>query len=193
MKLPYLGNAEWSSITREERYFCAELFHAIRGREAEFVAWLGELPGMRSVELDAGRSWEVGFEVCFYRDLLKSVGKPIKPAPFPQKRTFDLCLFSPADVVIIEAKAQQAFKAKDLAEFENDKRDVPAVIAAAGRDSSSVRVTVLGLAASRFFESVVKYGGGIPGVFDGWFSWKEVDRGFHRHRAFSRAEAVYKS
>jgi len=195
MNLPYLGNVDWSSLTREERYFCAELFHAIRGREAEFVAWLGGLDGMKAVKLDAGLSWEVGYEVCFYRDLLKSIGKPIRPTEFSDKRTFDLCLFSPRDVVIIEAKAQQGFEPDQNAEFERDKRDVPAVVAAAGGDPTGVRVTVLGLAASRYFENVEKYGKDkrVPEVFDGWFSWKEVDDGFQQHPAFSRAEAVYKS
>jgi len=40
MGLSYLKNKNWSEITREERYFCAELYFAIKGNETDFVKWL---------------------------------------------------------------------------------------------------------------------------------------------------------
>ena len=68
------------------------------------------------------------------------------------------------------------------------------MIDAAGHDSSGVRVSVLALAASRYFVNVVKYGKEhcIPRVFDGHFSWKELHESFAENEAFLRAEAVYK-
>jgi hypothetical protein len=36
----YLGNKRWNEITRDERYFCAELFFDIKQDVNQFVKWL---------------------------------------------------------------------------------------------------------------------------------------------------------
>ncbi len=194
MTFAYLGNQRWADITREERLFCAELFQAIRGREGEFVAWLTNRPSMRHLALDPAEHWEVGYEVCFYRDLLFAAGTSARQCDFSPKRTFDLCLFSPTVVLVIEAKAQDAFDSKQNEDFQKDKRAVLAAIAEAGHDASDVRVVVVALAASRYFANVVKYGAErrVPEVFDGHFSWKELHESFADHELFLRAEATYK-
>jgi len=67
--------------------------------------------------------------VCFYRDLLKAFGKGIKAVnreraksdQFPQKRTFDLCLFSSKEIVIIEAKSQVGLTRIQMEDFAEEK------------------------------------------------------------------------
>lgn len=194
MSLRYFGDRAWSNITREERVFCAELYFALRGRERDFVRWLGDRPGTQSLELEPEQPWEAAFEVCFYRDLLFVHDTSVRDSRYSDKRTFDLCLFSPNDIVIIEAKAQAAFESRQLEYFTNDKLDVLQALRDVGRDPSNVRVTLLGLASSQYFANARKYGRGrrIPIELDGHFSWGELDATFMPHPMFRRAEQVYK-
>lgn len=114
----------WSEITREERYFCAELFFEIRKDSKKFIQFLNSNP---TLNLNISEEWEVGFEVCFYRDFLYSIGKSVKveynEIKFPQKRTFDLCLFSKSTIVIIEAKVFENFDEKQLKSLYKDVFD----------------------------------------------------------------------
>ena len=189
MTFPYLGHRRWAEISREERLFCAELFFAIRGDESRFVGWLNErIPSLR---LDASEPWEVGYEVCFYRDLLFGSGLPVRPSPFSGKRTFDLCLFSVGQIVVIEAKAQAGFSARQNEEFEADLDHVPACISAAGFGATCPRVSFVALASSRYLQNVERYGRGLPEVFDGAVSWRDVNDSFASRALFERADAVY--
>jgi hypothetical protein len=76
----------WSEITREEIYFCAELFFEIRKGVKKFIQFLNINP---SFNLNKDEEWEVGFEVCFYRDYLYSIGESVKveynEVKFPQQ------------------------------------------------------------------------------------------------------------
>jgi hypothetical protein len=118
----YLRNKSWSEITREDRYFCAELYFDIKDNPKSFVEFLNK-------KLEKGfninQQWEVGYEVCFYRDYLFSIGEPVKlkynKQKYPQKRTFDLCLFSDTDIIIIEAKADQNFSKSQMKSVKKDK------------------------------------------------------------------------
>ena len=129
--LQYFGNKSWAEITREERYFCSYLYHSIIGKEKEFVKWLN---ANTKLQLNESVNWELGFEVCFYRDYLKLLKKSVKTyrysakRPFPQKRTFDLCLFSNDHIIIIEAKAQQKLNKKQLDHLQEDKKMVKELI-----------------------------------------------------------------
>lgn len=81
----------WLEITREERYFCAELFFEIRNDPKRFINFLNK---NKILEFNPDQDWEIGYEVCFYRDLLYSDRKRVrKYEKYPTKRTFDLCLF----------------------------------------------------------------------------------------------------
>ena len=118
----------WSSITREERFFCSHLYHSILGREKEFVKWLCEnLKSKDELKLEDKKNWEVSYEVCFYRDFIKANRETIKAynkkneTNYPPKRTFDLCLFSEDEIVIIEAKVQQGFSLKQIDEIIDDR------------------------------------------------------------------------
>jgi len=118
----YLRNKSWSEITREERYFCAELYFDIKKNPQEFIEFLNrEL----QENFEINQYWEIGYEVCFYRDYLFSIGEPVRPhykgQKYPQKRTFDLCLFSATDMIIIEAKADQNFSKSQLKSLKDDK------------------------------------------------------------------------
>ncbi len=122
-------NKTWIEITREERFFCCELYHDIKKDVVGFIKFLNE---NCSVKLDENTYWEIGYEVCFYRDLIKAEGSSIKKynkckensepgfKPYPPKRTFDLCLFSNKQIVIIEAKADQKFNDQQLDDLRED-------------------------------------------------------------------------
>lgn len=43
MSFSYLNNKKWSQITRDERFFCAELYFEIKKDPAMFLNWLAKL------------------------------------------------------------------------------------------------------------------------------------------------------
>jgi hypothetical protein len=130
MTFQYLKNRSWSAITREERFFCAHLYALAAPRVDDFVEFVNE---KTKLDLDLGAEWELGYEVCFYRDFwrwtqqrAKEHGEtaPKMPAELSQKRTFDLCLFSKKQIVIIEAKAFEGMTTKQMNEFAKDRERV---------------------------------------------------------------------
>ena len=178
----------WSSITREERFFCSHLYHGILGKEKEFVKWLNS---KTKLNLNENTGWEISFEVCFYRDYLKSIGKSVKKYSysrnklFPQKRTFDLCLFSQDHIVIIEAKVQQNFDEKQIKDLIKDKKMVTELLR---RSDHSVKVDGILLCSKEYsYEDKrfpVIYWSNVPDEFsndilnqaDGKFKKKKVGR-----------------
>jgi hypothetical protein len=124
MGFEYLNKRNWLEITREERLFCAHLYWKIKGNEQDFINWLNET----SKTNYKSEYWEVGYEVCFYRDLIKAFDKKssIKiDGEYSTKRTFDLCLFGDNDILIFEAKAFQGFDTKQFDSFLEDKKKIP--------------------------------------------------------------------
>lgn len=115
--IKYFGNKSWADITREERYFCAELFFDIKNNTKAFIYFLNK---RLKTEFNIDQQWEVGFEVCFYRDFLYDKGLKVREMDYSDKRTFDLCLFSETDIIIIEAKADQKFDSAQLADLKDD-------------------------------------------------------------------------
>ena len=115
MRIEYLNNKTWAEVSREERLFCAELYFQMRHDIKPFLDLLG---------IDKTKSFEIGFEVCFYRDVLKEYGKSVKYEKLPQKRTFDLVLFSNDEILIIEAKANQGFESEQLKYFKDDEEKI---------------------------------------------------------------------
>ena len=110
MGLPYLKNKKWSQVTRDERFFCAHLYNLILKRGIpEFLSFINNT---YKTDLTESCYWEIGYEVCFYRDLWHLHGR--KTELYSPKRTFDLCLFSEKTIVIIEAKADQQFDLNQL-------------------------------------------------------------------------------
>jgi hypothetical protein len=122
MGISYFNNASWNEITREERFFCLQLYNHIQfSGEKGFVQYLIDL----GLQIPLDNNWEIGFEVCFYRDVLFSRKEKVPPSL--QKRTFDLCLMSDDAIVIIEAKAQGGFEGKQLRSFKNDAAEIFAI------------------------------------------------------------------
>lgn len=116
----------WLEITREERYFCAELFFEIKNDIKKFIRFLN---AHTKLNLDEGQEWEIGYEVCFYRDYLFDKGKGVKSSTYHDKRTFDLCLFSNTHIIVIEAKVDQSFYPKQLESLQNDvENDIYSVL-----------------------------------------------------------------
>ena len=136
----YLGGKTWSEVTRDERYFCQQLFSLVQRRGVrEFVGLMGRTTGL-TLPLDV--EWELAYEVCFFRDLWQLGGG--KGPPHSPKRTFDLCLFSERQIIIIEAKAQQGFD-KDQSQLKAFAEDKLKVAELTGVDS----VLLVGLASSQ--------------------------------------------
>lgn len=117
--ISYLHNKNWIDFSREERLFCAHLYFDIKKNVKRFIEFLNLKND--SIKNDIHAEWEIAYEVCFYRDWLKNINQSIKDKPdYPQKRTFDLCLFSENKIIIIEAKAQQGFQSTQNESFEKD-------------------------------------------------------------------------
>jgi hypothetical protein len=140
----YLGGKLWSEVSRDERFFCQRAFTLADADPSRFV----DLVERRcEIGLDKNARWEIGFEVCFFRDMRILLGKAWKPDfYYSPKRTFDLCLFSEHHVIIIEAKAQQGFESdqEQLSAFREDAERVRAI------PGESAKVSVVALAASSY-------------------------------------------
>lgn len=196
MGFEYLQGKNWKEITRDERYFCAELFFEIKHDTLSFVKWLSEKGVCKISDDEFNNQWEIGFEVCFYRDYILMFGddtgeKSISKTSYSPKRTFDLCLFSEKRIIIIEAKAQQGFKTNQNEEFLNDISQMMGLLK---KNSNNFNVSVIALASSIYFENVKKHGNGLPAVFQGnYFSWKDIYESFSRRSIFEYADKSYKN
>ncbi len=184
MGLSYLGGKSWLDVTREERLFCAHLYHDIKsgGRERELVGWLMDKaiwhPQSAREALDVNQDWEVAYEVCFYRDLLHSAGEPVRASDYPSKRTFDLCLFSEKCVVIVEAKVHERFGKEQVEAIREDKKRVGRIAMHVARNDKKPVVMTIGLASSTYFKNVFKRGHVlaplIESAFDARVTWHSV-------------------
>ena len=134
-RLSWLCGKTWEQVTREERYFCAELFHAIRQDACQFVKFLNdkaERPGKekrpeQGKDIPEKENWKAAYEICFYRDIRKWAERKGESKPkFSPKRTFDLALFSDDAIILIEAKAHQPFEGKQLKQLDGDRKNVAA-------------------------------------------------------------------
>jgi len=183
MGLSYFDNKKWLDISREERLYCAHLYSQIKGKELKFVKWLNENKGM---ELQTNCEWEIGYEVCLYREYFHHFREDsIKEnKEYPQKRTFDLCIFSENDIVIIEAKVKEHFDQKQLDETKKDESLIPRVL---GNDINVVNVL---LAQSKYVESKNFLGSKKNREeFPYRISWEEMDELFPND-VFERADAL---
>ncbi len=175
--LPYLGGKRWLDITRDERFFCAELYFALSRMEniAEFIAWLN-VQGMKTI-LPEDNHWQVGYEVVFYRDMVKKFGAPsrdnkeiktfkISETEFSRKRTFDLTLFHPDHIVIIEAKAYQGLTTTQVNSFRKDKEMIEKLLDKQANAKPKVHLILL----CTDYYNTSKRAAHIP-EFDGVITW----------------------
>lgn len=172
MGFDYLKGNYWKDITREERLFCSHLYHKINepSKTKQFIKWLNNaespIKGFKNyLSLDEDTEWEVAYESCFYRDLLKFYGFGVKEhfnelslvnnigedAVNLIKRTFDLALFSNDTIVIIEAKASNGLTTKQFQEFEIDERLITGVFEFL--KIKMPKIIFIILAADKYFKS----------------------------------------
>jgi len=184
MGFKYLSEKTWSQITREERYFCSHLYHFLIGKEKEFVRWLNEA---LNTSFNADQDWEVSLEVCFYRDYCK-----LKELALPEelrKRTFDLCLFSQSDIIIIEAKVQQPFKKNQINDLREDVVILEELLIA-----DKVKITPLLLGSKRFFNNLEdKHGKSVTAFITGikFITWEKLYQKYQKE-FLKVAEEKYK-
>ena len=184
MTLSYFPNGNWSSTSREERYFCQALFQRIKESEQKFVKFLNAKAGLGLNESD---SWEIGYEVCLYRDVLHARGQP-NSSEYSIKRTFDLCLFSEQQVVVIEAKAQQTFKPREMESIKLDKSRIQKLL------KTDTKAFAVAIASSTYFENHSKHSlnKDLLNSFDARISWEELYQGFCADPLFLQANVIYK-
>ena len=139
------------------------------------LSYINDLAG---TALPRDVEWEPAFEVCFYRDLWHLQGR--KGKPHSPKRTFDLCLFSEDAIVILEAKAQQAFEAKQLERFKSDCKEVKAITGVG-------KVWLFGLASSRYkLTPSVSEAFGSP-----LLTWRDLAEIYGDDPVLKRADKLY--
>ncbi len=176
MGLSYLNGKTWSEVTRDERFFCSHLYNLIINNGiAQFLSYLNE---KHRVNFDTNTYWEIGYEVCFYRDFWHLNGKKTKL--FSPKRTFDLCLFSEKAIIIIEAKSDQRFEADQLESFEKDKNQVIA-------ETHVKSIFLIGLKSSKYQ---------VPTEFELVFngpilSWGELATFYNNDSILQRANDIF--
>lgn len=184
MSISYLPPGGWAATSRDERFFCQALFRHIQGREQQFVRFINETGG--TLKLDHMVHWEVGFEVCFYRDLMHARPE-LRSDVYSLKRTFDLALFSEKQVVILEAKAHERFNREQSRSVAADKKKLLALL------EPVQSVIAVAIASSIYLKNATKYGDQeILQPFDAKVSWHSLYNGFIDEPLFLRADGLYK-
>lgn len=194
MSIPYLGAQSWADITREERTYCADVFSAAKDNIPRFIECINKCAGIRKqgIYFEPHDSWEIGFEVCFYRDLLRSVGRSVYGSQFANKRTFDLCLFSPANLVIIEAKVTSRFDRRQGAQLERDPDAIRMAIRTCHPKAAIPRITVLGLTSATYVNNLLRYSEVQPRYLHGFLTWAQLSASYPEQPSFNRAERLYR-
>jgi hypothetical protein len=155
MGFSYLGGKNWREITRDERTYCADLYMLLKKKEKLiiFTNWLCEKCNIDKIETSG--EIEICFEVTFLRDVLfdyeLSKGKKVAGKDRIKgslKRTLDLAIFLPNDIIIIEAKAAESLTTKQMEDFKKDEAAINALLKALGRKSP--RVHLVGLVSSEY-------------------------------------------
>lgn len=185
MGLGYFGDrGSWSAITREERVFCAALWYHL---QRDLTPFLGVLAReLKFTDSATPSAWEVGYEVCLYRDL-QFAGLSEQPAENNrQKHTLDLALFGPKDVVIIEAKAFTRFGHKQTENLERDRERAAKAL------KGKPNVHLVALAAKTYFENTrARRGRGLSERFDCCLTWEKVAGLYPHDPLLKRAGQVY--
>lgn len=180
MGFSYLNGKNWADITREERFFCAELYSVVKGKEGEFVKFLNSKAKLGLPEKDLDAEWECGFEVCFYRDFAHESKAPNEYSP---KRTFDLCLFSEKVILIIEAKVYMGFRTRQNTSFKEDLMQVKRMIKKTGMRVPET-VKLIALCSEKYWKNTR-----LQGDFDAHISWSAIDSKYP-NKSFKRAEEL---
>ncbi len=191
MGYTYFNGKTWADISREERLFCAHLYFSVRKDVKSFVRFINaQNPDLK---LDENVDWEVGYEVCFYRDYYYSFKQAsIRNSGYSQKRTFDLCLFSEKAIVIIEAKSDQPFEETQIKDFVKDRADIRRILS----KGDEFQVVLLALASKQYFDNYKKYSQlngpySVSKAFNGQITWSALSQKY-LDPVFLNAENTYK-
>lgn len=150
MGFSYLGNKNWREVTRDERTFCADLYMILQNKKKlrVFTEWLSKECNLG--EINTSDEIEIGFEVTFLRDVLfdyesskrkKVAGKDrIKGS---LKRTLDLAIFLPNDIIIIEAKSAESLTNKQMKDFIKDDKAINLLLSSLGRKCPNIHLVGL--------------------------------------------------
>lgn len=182
--ISYLHDQPWSAWTRDERYYCAILFGHARQDCGGFADWLISSTGL---PVEPQGDWDLGYEVCFYRDYLRQLGGSAKQLGLPAKRTFDLCLFGERDIIVIEAKVCEAFGGAQNDDFARDKARIASL-----PGLEAVRAHVVALASSQYFANAARFGRpGTLAMFDGRITWQQAAARYSE-ALLRQADGMYK-
>jgi len=167
----------WAEITREERFFTCALFNDMRQDCKPLWTTLGARLGC-SPDVSVV---DVGFEVCFFRDVARA--GLIERNPSLEKQTFDLVLtLSNGAVVIIEAKAQQCLSTSQ-ARMLRHARELMQV----SSEWPAKEIYLVALCSSKYTprQSTREY-------FEAFILWKEVATFYPDNEvAYRRADSIY--
>jgi hypothetical protein len=186
----YLGGKRWADISREERFFCAHLYALAHESPKLLVEAINEaneaVAGWQPLfETD---DWEVGFEVCLFRDLRhhKLLKRSIENLSL--KRTFDLALLSETRIVLIEAKAQQGFESDgpQLSGFKADLENARSALVDVAAVLPALRLDLVLLASSR---AVEKLHAMLPEMHYS-LTWSDL-YGKYKDNVLQQAEGIY--
>lgn len=165
----FLKGYKWSELSRDERYYCAHLFQLMKNNQEQTKTWIRD---NLYTDMNLNKSWEMGYEVCFYRDYFHwfKKGESIKASIYPEKRTFDLALFSDDEIIIIEAKAHEIFKQKQINDIKKDRKYISDLF------NKKIDVHCYALAASKYFDYSKKFNDNWHNkdVFDDFFTWGQM-------------------
>ncbi len=179
MSFDYFNGKKWKDISRDERRFCADLIFQLQNNNSEhqFVEWLVEI---NKLDIPKVTDFEIDFEVCFYRDMLfdyelrnKATLKDKKKIKGLLKRTFDICIFLPNDIIIIEAKAAQGMTSNQMIEFKYDKRSIQSCLGDLGFAEKTVYI--IGLVSSEYSTKTIVKLNKEHRYFDGIISWQDIE------------------
>lgn len=185
MSIPYLKAKKWQQLTRDERFYCFALYSHAAKNPAAFAEFV-----IKEARLDCASTgqWDIGVEVCFYRDYRWHQGLGVKESEFSEKRTFDLCLFGETDLIIIEAKCDQGFDKRQLKSFAEDVVKLPKLL---GGLTPSVHLVAL--ASSKYIKRQ-RPGGTLRSAFgDHVVSWRECSALYEQDPLLAQADALYRS
>ena len=186
----------WAQVTREERFFCAELFFSIRQDVRRFIRFLNAsartVGAGKWAVLDPEIDYEPTYEACFYRDLKHQdpriwlVGEVESRRLL--KRTFDLALFSNEAIILVEAKAHQSFDTKQLKSIDDDRTSIAGFVQR--RTRRNVKLLVVGLTSSKYTPKP-----DTRSHFDLMVTWGDLVRLYgdddRASRIFQRANDIY--
>lgn len=167
MSIPFFNGLSWKDRSRDERFYCFCLYQNTKGNPKQFAELISEKAGL---SIESTDDWDIGVEVCFYRDYLWHKRKPVHGSGFSPKRTFDLCLFGPNTIIIIEAKVDRPFDTEQNKTFVEDPKKIRQLLAV-----DTLNVYLIALASSKYYEADMANGNGNAlQPFNGRISWLDM-------------------